>query len=297
MRICPNCQAKMNDNAKFCTKCGTKLVPASETVAKKQPAAESIKTTSDESSDTQQNTESTGKSATTHADVNTQAWQNAFQNYWRWLLGSWKTPFKVQTTTKYTGILTLFLESLLFTLGIGHWAQRAASLATSATNNFISAFSNNNSTAYNSEYAVGFNFYLTVILIILLAAVAMIGIAFLIQRAVGGTENFVTYLNRLVHYSSSILLLTLLFFLIALSGSIGVVSVWVNGIILLLISLVWSITMVCGIVELKTPGQLDRIYGAVIVGVICLIIEGVAFSLIVSKLGDTTSSFISSFFN
>lgn len=295
MKICPKCLSKMKDDVNFCTKCGTKLtdVEPQATVDTAQQQSQS------NSTDGSQQTNNTKQAQAAKTSIDTQAIQSALQGYWSWLLGSWKSPFKAQKTTKYAGILTLFLESLFFTLGIGHGTQKAASAATNAANSFLGAFSSSNSSTYNSTYSVGFGFYFAIILIILIAAVAMIGIAFLIRRAVGGaavTETFIDYLNRLAHYSSSILLLTLVFFLIAISGSVGLVSMLVISILLILISLVWTITIICGVVQLENGGQLDRIYGAVITGVICMLIEGIAVSLVVSKLGDTAGSFISSMF-
>nr|WP_054756872.1 zinc ribbon domain-containing protein [Liquorilactobacillus satsumensis] len=291
MKLCPNCHSEIEDNAKFCTKCGTKL-----TVTTAHSTATAAKTAQAQGTaeDAQKN------NANTHSDaaaINTQALQSAFQGYWSWLLASWKQPFKAQKTTKYAGILTLFLESLFFTLGIGHWAQTATSAASNAANNLLGSFSNN-SASYNTSYSIGIGFYFTIILTILIAAVAMVGVAFLIHRAVSKAaeaENFIDYLNRLAHYSSSILLLTVLFFLIALSG-MSIVSMLVISLILLLISAIWGITIVCGVVELENGGQLDRIYGAAITVAICVAIETIAFSLVISQLGDTAGSFVSSVF-
>ncbi|MFT9269170.1 MAG: zinc ribbon domain-containing protein [Liquorilactobacillus nagelii] len=294
MKICPNCHSKMNDNVKFCTKCGTKLasvVGTPELSSGDSPVEKGKTVTSENITNKPVN-----ETVTPRSTVDTVALQSAFQGYWHWLVNSWKSPFQVQKSTKYAGIVTLFLESLFFTLGIGHLAQKATSAASRTANSVVSAFSGNSSSSVGSSFSIGFSFYISIILIIVIAAIAMIGIAFLINRSVGGTEIFVDYLNRLAHYSSSILILTLIFFLMTLSGSVGVVSAVVTAIILLLISLIWSTTIICGVVVLDAPGQLDRIYGAVIAGVICVVIEAIAVSLITSKLGDTLGSFISSLF-
>ncbi|MFT8457651.1 MAG: zinc ribbon domain-containing protein [Liquorilactobacillus ghanensis] len=294
MKICPNCHSEMNDNVKFCTKCGTNLTSVavtSESTSKGSPVEKEKTVTSENVTNKTVNNNGTSRST-----VDTVALQNTFQGYWNWLVNSWKSPFRVQKTTKYAGIVTLFLESLFFTLGIGHLAQKATSAVSNTTNNVVSAFSGNSSSNVGSSFSIGFDFYLAIILIILIAAIAMIGIAFLINHAVGGTETFIDYLNRFVHYSNSILILTLIFFLMTLLGSVGIVSIVVTGIILLLISLIWSTTIICGVVILETPGQLDRIYGAVIAGTICVVIQAIAVSLVTSKLGDTLGSFISSFF-
>ncbi|KRL01008.1 hypothetical protein FC81_GL001610 [Liquorilactobacillus capillatus DSM 19910] len=294
----------MEDNTKFCTKCGTKLSTLAaqqttvNTTTQPQEAIQNNTASSQanmNNAETQNNTQGKANAQANTSPIDTQALQNALQGYWTWLLVSWKSPFKAQKTTKYAGILTLFLESFFFTLGIGHLAQKATSAATNAANSFIGTFSGNTSSNYAGSYSLGIDFYFAIILIILVAAVAMVGITFLIHRAVGGaaTETFIDYLNRLAHYSSSILILNIIFFLMALSG-FAVVSMLVSAILLLVVAVIWSITIVCGVVVLEKPGQLDRIYGAIIAGVICVIIESIAISLVTSKLGDTAGSFISS---
>lgn len=284
MKLCSNCHSEMEDSTKFCTNCGAKMIIEGD-----QKEA----TTASQSPETNDSSKNRGNSS-----IDTQALQNALQGYWGWLLASWKKPFEAQKTTKYAGLLTLFLESLFFTLGIGHWVQKATSAATNTANNILGAFSNTSS-SYNNSYSIGIGFYLTIILTIWLAAVAMIGVAFLIHHAVGkslGEEKFIDYLNKLSHYSSSILLLTILFFLISLSG-ISTVSMLVIILIITLISTIWEIAIICGVVELKEANQLDRIYGATITVAICIVIELIALSIVMSQLGDTLGSFFTSLLN
>lgn len=285
MKRCPNCNAEVPDDAKFCTHCGAKLaaVPAA---AKSEPVA----------------AQNNQPQQPFQRKANSQDFQNSLNSYWKWLVGSWKKPFENQITNKYFGLITLLLEVLLFTLGVGHLAQKGAAVASNAANNINdikSLFSGSSSSTVSSSYTIGFGFYISIILIIFLAAVAMVGVSFLILHAVGGNqsqESFLNYLNRLAHYSNSILILDIAFCLILFLASVGSTSVLLSLLILSLISIIWTITLTLGVTTFKNSGQFDRIYGAIISAAICSIIEIVALSLIASKLGDTVSSFFQSLF-
>lgn len=295
MKHCPNCNAEVDADAKFCTSCGTRLTP-NPTAAINQPATAAK--SANNSNTSQQNVKSNPAQPqqATQNRINSQAWQDSLKNYWHWLVAAWKKPFANQVTNQYFGIISLFLEALLFSLGLEHLAQKGTSTATDTANSLASVFSDS---SYHAAYSLGFGFYFSIILIIFIAALAMIGVSFLMFHAVGGNqsqETFLNYTNRIVHYSSSILVLDLIFCLIVFLSSVGFSTILFSVLLLSLVSLIWTIALICGVVTFKNGGQFDRIYGAAVATLICSLIESITVYLIVSKLGDVVSSLLQSLF-
>ncbi|WP_281165134.1 zinc ribbon domain-containing protein [Liquorilactobacillus sicerae] len=298
MKHCPNCNAEVDADAKFCTSCGTRLTPNSTGAVNQAPTATKSPATNTTSSQQNFNADQTQwqSQQAPQSRINSQVLQSALKDYWYWLVASWKKPFANQTANQYFGMISLFIEALLFSLGLGHIAQKGASTATDTANSIASVFSDS---SYHASYSLGFGFYFSIILIIFIASLAMVGVSFLMFHAVSGNQNqetFLNYTNRIVHYSSLILVLDLVFCLVSFLSSVGSASILFSMLLLSLVSLIWSIALICGVVTFKSGGQFDRIYGAAVATLICSIIEIIAICLIASKLGDAMSSLLQSLF-
>ena len=315
IKICPNCQASVAPDAKFCTSCGYDL----RDIAPIDPTAATTSTADSEVTD-QQGTQptnempnETAQSATnetahdasqstatntaphrTTITIDTANLQQASQNYWQWLVGSWKTPFSFHTTSKFAGLITFAIEAILFGIGIGHYVQAAFNAVNGVANSTAALFSSTKS----ASYSVSLGFYVAVILTVFICAIAMSGVTYLISRAtgsVGQSFDFLDFLSVIAHYSNLILILNICFDLVAFISASGSGSFVLLFIILSLIPLVWSIATITAVVADTAKTGLDCIYGAIFTSIANSIIYAIAFSLVGSQVMSIVRDFSSSF--
>lgn len=318
MKICPNCHAEMDDNVKFCTSCGYDLrnvAPVQSTApVEEQPASEAPQTSTAPTSEAvnnettaqpqqaasqQQSTNQQNQQQAQHRSasvtIDTASMAAASQGYWKWLVGSWKSPFAFQKTGKFAGCITFLIEALLFTLGVGHFVQLAATAANTYANSAASIFGGESS-ATTSSYSIGAGFYIAMILTVLIGAIAMVGVAYLISRAVSSIAanlGFVDFMNAIAHYSSSILILLVIFDIVAFLAGSSVGSVVLILFVVTLIPAIWSISIITSIVFCQSRSSFDRIYGALIAMVINSFIYMIAGSIAGSQLASVAQDLIS----
>lgn len=202
-------------------------------------------------------------------------------SYWNWLVTSWKNPTEVKQTNKYAGLISLALESLFLIVGIGKYVNAIVEAASSSVASFFG------DSSYESS-GMGFGFYLTGFIVFFCAALAMVGIAYLFCGRDEKT-NFLTFSNKVAHYSNVILIADALFIL---SGFVVASS---SSVILLAASwLEWNVSLVYAA---QNENRMNKIYSGTLVMIANIIVLVITFRVIGSISDDKLQELIQSIFS
>lgn len=202
-------------------------------------------------------------------------------SYWNWLVTSWKNPTEVKQTNKYAGLISLALESLFLIVGIGKYVNAIVEAASSSVASFFG------DSSYESS-GMGFGFYLTGFIVFFCAALAMVGIAYLFCGRDEKT-NFLTFSNKVAHYSNVILIADALFIL---SGFVVASS---SSVILLAASwLEWNVSLVYAA---QNENRMNKIYSGTLVMIANIVVLVITFRVICSISDDNLQELIQSIFS
>lgn len=202
-------------------------------------------------------------------------------SYWNWLVTSWKNPTEVKQTNKYAGLISLALESLFLIVGIGKYVNAIVEAASSSVASFFG------DSSYESS-GMGFGFYLTGFIVFFCAALAMVGIAYLFCGRDEKT-NFLTFSNKVAHYSNVILIADALFILS------GFVVASLSSVILLAASwLEWNVSLVYAA---QNENRMNKIYSGTLVMIANIVVLVITFRVICSISDDNLQELIQSIFS
>lgn len=275
MKFCQKCQQENADENQFCIGCGEAFtqVALDQVDTKKELQANLEATTVTKDS-------TTTTSSRTLAQKDFQA--NA-QHYWKWLLSSWKEPSKVQPVANYYGLVTLILEALFFAIGIGHYVNLSGNYASNALSTLGSVLGQSSSTPEN---IMSMGNYLTLIIVCVLAALAMIGVTCIFYNNVSVTKvKFLAFSNQIAHYSGLLVLVNFVFMLFAyLCTNLASVALGV-AFMLMLMLLIWTLAFLTPLMAIKEQGKFDRLYAALLVYGINSIIYWIAIAIESQQIG------------
>ena len=207
MKECPNCHAEMGANVNFCTNCGTDLRQVAVSEEKPAPAAPEPKAAPVQEAEVKAESQASGQAKNVLSSGQA---KNVLSTYWQWLLHAWKKPAEAVAAEKWYGLTTLILEDLLFILaGLTGMNKLASSLITKYPY-FSSVI---------TELKSSFSSY--VIISVVLGQVVVLAINYFAMKRFAKSEfDFLGYLNRYAHLSAYSLILNVLFWLFALTGSL-----------------------------------------------------------------------------
>lgn len=192
-----------------------------------------------------------------------------------------KSPTEVKQTNKYAGLISLALESLFLIVGIGKYVNAIVEAASSSVASFFG------DSSYESS-GMGFGFYLTGFIVFFCAALAMVGIAYLFCGRDEKT-NFLTFSNKVAHYSNVILIADALFIL---SGFVVASS---SSVILLAASwLEWNVSLVYAA---QNENRMNKIYSGTLVMIANIVVLVITFRVICSISDDKLQELIQSIFS
>lgn len=195
-------------------------------------------------------------------------------SYWNWLVTSWKNPTEVKQTNKYAGLISLALESLFLIVGIGKYVNAIVEAASSSVASF-------------------FGFYLTGFIVFFCAALAMVGIAYLFCGRDEKT-NFLTFSNKVAHYSNVILIADALFIL---SGFVVASSSSVILLAMLLLAASWLEWNVSLVYAAQNENRMNKIYSGTLVMIANIVVLVITFRVICSISDDKLQELIQSIFS
>lgn len=248
MKECPNCHAEMGADVNFCTNCGTDLRQVAVSEEKPAPAALEPKAApvqeAEVKAEGQADSQASGQA------------ENVLSTYWQWLLHAWKKPAETVAAEKWYGLTTLILEDLFFILAeLAGMNNLAKSLEISYPS-FLSII---------TELKSSFSSY--VIISVVLGQVVVLAINYFAMKRFAKSEfDFVGYLNRYAHLSAYSLILNVLFWLFALTGSLGL-----QGIVLNMTAVVGFLALIYVLLEEKAE-KIDQMQFALVISIIVSIV-------------------------
>ncbi|MCD5515976.1 zinc ribbon domain-containing protein [Lactobacillus delbrueckii] len=248
MKECPNCHAEMGADVNFCTNCGTDLRQVAVSEEKPAPAALEPKAApvqeAEVKAEGQADSQASGQA------------ENVLSTYWQWLLHAWKKPAETVAAEKWYGLTTLILEDLFFILAeLAGMNNLARSLEISYPS-FLSII---------TELKSSFSSY--VIISVVLGQVVVLAINYFAMKRFAKSEfDFVGYLNRYAHLSAYSLILNVLFWLFALTGSLGL-----QGIVLNMTAVVGFLALIYVLLEEKAE-KIDQMQFALVISIIVSIV-------------------------
>lgn len=270
MKECPNCHAEMGEDVNFCTNCGTDLRQVAVSEEKPAPAAPEPKAAPVQEAEVK-----------AEGQASSQA-ENVLFTYWQWLLHAWKKPAEAMAAEKWYGLTTLILEDLFFILaGLTGMNKLASSLITSYP--YLSAI-------ITELKSSAFSY---VVISVVLGQVVVLAINYFAMKRFAKSEfDFLGYLNRYAHLSAYSLILNVLFWLFALTGSLGP-----QGIVLSMTAVVGFVALIYVLLEEKAE-KIDQMQFALVISIIVLIVVMIVvnmfFKEFVSKIESVTNQQISS---
>lgn len=270
MKECPNCHAEMGADVNFCTNCGTDLRQVAVSEEKPAPAAPEPKAAPVQEAEVK-----------AEGQASSQA-ENVLFTYWQWLLHAWKKPAETMAAEKWYGLTTLILEDLFFILaGLTGMNKLASSLITSYP--YLSAI-------ITELKSSAFSY---VVISVVLGQVVVLAINYFAMKRFAKSEfDFLGYLNRYAHLSAYSLILNVLFWLFALTGSLGP-----QGIVLSMTAVVGFVALIYVLLEEKAE-KIDQMQFALVISIIVLIVVMIVvnmfFKEFVSKIESVTNQQISS---
>lgn len=270
MKECPNCHAEMGADVNFCTNCGTDLRQVAVSEEKPAPAAPEPKAAPVQEAEVKAEGQASGQAV------------NVLSTYWQWLLDAWKKPTEVVAAEKWYGLTTLILEDLFFILaGLTGMNKLASSLIASFP--YLSSI-------IPELKSSAFSY---VVISVVLGQVVVLAINYFAMKRFAKSEfDFFGYLNRYAHLSAYSLILNVLFWLFALTGSLGP-----QGILLNMTAVVGFVALIYVLLEEKAE-KIDQMQFALVISIIVLIVVMIVvnmfFKEFVSKIASVTNEEISS---
>lgn len=274
MKECPNCHAEMRANVNFCTNCGTDLRQVAVSEEKPAPATPEPKAApvqeAEVKAEGQADSQASGQA------------KKVLSTYWQWLLHAWKKPAEAVGAEKWYGLTTLILEDLLFILaGLTGMNKLASSLITKYPY-FSSVI---------TELKSSFSSY--VIISVVLGQVVVLAINYFAMKRFAKSEfDFLGYLNRYAHLSAYSLILNVLFWLFALTGSLVLQEIALG-----MTAVVGFLALIYVLLEEKAE-KIDQMQFALVISIIVLIIVMIVvnmfFKEFVSKIASVTNQEINS---
>jgi hypothetical protein len=276
MKECPNCHAEMGANVNFCTNCGTDLRQVAVSEEKPAPAAPEPKAApvqeAEVKAEGQADSQASGQA------------KKVLSTYWQWLLHAWKKPAEAVGAEKWYGLTTLILEDLLFILaGLTGMNKLASSLITKYPY-FSSVI---------TELKSSFSSY--VIISVVLGQVVVLAINYFAMKRFAKSEfDFLGYLNRYAHLSAYSLILNVLFWLFALTGSLVLQEIALG-----MTAVVGFLALIYVLLEEKAE-KIDQMQFALVISIIVLIIVMIVvnmfFKEFASKIASVTNQEVNSLF-
>lgn len=244
MKECPNCHAEMGADVNFCTNCGTDLRQVAVSEEKPAPAAPEPKAAPVQEAEVKAEGQASGQAV------------NVLSTYWQWLLDAWKKPTEVVAAEKWYGLTTLILEDLFFILaGLTGMNKLASSLIASFP--YLSSI-------IPELKSSAFSY---VVISVVLGQVVVLAINYFAMKRFAKSEfDFLGYLNRYAHLSAYSLILNVLFWLFALTGSLGP-----QGIVLSMTAVVGFVALIYVLLEEKAE-KIDQMQFALVISIIVLIV-------------------------
>ena len=274
MKECPNCHAEMGANVNFCTNCGTDLRQVAVSEEKPAPAAPEPKAApvqeAEVKAESQADSQASGQA------------KKVLSTYWQWLLHAWKKPAEAVGAEKWYGLTTLILEDLLFILaGLTGMNKLASSLITKYP--YFSSVINELKSSFSSY----------VIISVVLGQVVVLAINYFAMKRFAKSEfDFLGYLNRYAHLSAYSLILNVLFWLFALTGSLVLQEIALG-----MTAVVGFLALIYVLLEEKAE-KIDQMQFALVISIIVLIIVMIVvnmfFKEFVSKIASVTNQEINS---
>ncbi|RZM13042.1 hypothetical protein LDELB18P2_1745 [Lactobacillus delbrueckii] len=248
MKECPNCHAEMGADVNFCTNCGTDLRQVAVSEEKPAPAALEPKAApvqeAEVKAEGQADSQASGQA------------ENVLSTYWQWLLHAWKKPAETVAAEKWYGLTTLILEDLFFILAVLAGMNNLARSLEISYPSFLSII---------TELKSSFSSY--VIISVVLGQVVVLAINYFAMKRFAKSEfDFVGYLNRYAHLSAYSLILNVLFWLFALTGSLGL-----QGIVLNMTAVVGFLALIYVLLEEKAE-KIDQMQFALVISIIVSIV-------------------------
>lgn len=265
MKKCPNCGSEVAEEAKFCTNCGSKLATGDE--AKPKVVDSEV-----QSENTSEQAEKPTAKQEARSNLDKEKLKASSLSYWSWLVTSWKHPFKVRETSKWSGLITLGLEGLIFGLSImiifrGYYS--------SANNYYSQAFGGS-----LGDNPVGLGTLITFFLATFLSALATTGIGYGARELfTPNRTDFLDFVNGIAHRTSPILLLNIIALLFSFTVGFTTSGVLNTMLVLCLFSItlaIWQFGILAPIYELENP-KLDRLYILIIVTLLNGFVYGLAY--------------------
>lgn len=276
MKECPNCHAEMRANVNFCTNCGTDLRQVAVSEEKPAPATPEPKAApvqeAEVKAEGQDDSQASGQA------------KKVLSTYWQWLLHAWKKPAEAVAAEKWYGLTTLILEDLFFILaGLTGMNKLASSLITKYPY-FSSVI---------TELKSSFSSY--VIISVVLGQVVVLAINYFAMKRFAKSEfDFLGYLNRYAHLSAYSLILNVLFWLFALTGSLVLQEIALG-----MTAVVGFLALIYVLLEEKAE-KIDQMQFALVISIIVLIIVMIVvnmfFKEFASKIASVTNQEVNSLF-
>ena len=271
MNKCPNCGSDIKEGAKFCTSCGYQLVQGN--------VNNTVNTT---------NTTNVDRARQT---VDTDRMKEVSMSYWDWLVTSWKHPFKVEAGEKYTGLVTLAIEGVMFALSVMILVRKIAGAFVESSNSIMSFFSGGSSSSTSNP--VGFNVFVVFFLAVFIAALAIIGAVLLIEKGFSDSnKEYLDLVNEVAHKTSSLVLLNAVLFVYSfIVSNVSVNSVVLIDVVLGLMSMIWVIGILSVAFELKET-KMDNIYVGLVIYIAHMIIISIAGWIVVNHYAGMLTDLI-----
>ena len=282
MKECPNCHAEMGANVNFCTNCGTDLRQVAVSEEKPAPAAPEPKAAPVQEAEVKAESQASGQAKNVLSSGQA---KNVLSTYWQWLLHAWKKPAEAVAAEKWYGLTTLILEDLLFILaGLTGMNKLASSLITKYPY-FSSVI---------TELKSSFSSY--VIISVVLGQVVVLAINYFAMKRFANSEfDFLGYLNRYAHLSAYSLILNVLFWLFALTGSLVLQEIALG-----MTAVVGFLALIYVLLEEKAE-KIDQMQFALVISIIVLIIVMIVvnmfFKEFASKIASVTNQEVNSLVN
>lgn len=257
MKECPNCHAEMGADVSFCTNCGTDLRQVAVSEEKPAPAAPEPKAApvqeAEVKAEGQADSQASGQA------------ENVLSTYWQWLLHAWKKPAEAVAAEKWYGLTTLILEDLFFILAVIAGMNKLASSLETSYPFLSSIITESNFSSIITELESSFSSY--VMISVVLGQVVVLAINYFAMKRFAKSEfDFLGYLNRYAHLSAYSLILNVLFWLFALTGSLGLQEIVLN-----MTAVVGFLALIYVLLEEKAE-KIDQMQFALVISIIVMIV-------------------------